>query len=201
MSNRTRVIYYYIERGLINNINGGDAMFEFRGDILESDADIICHQVNCSGVMKAGLAKQIAQRYPMVEKEYMDLTHPCSMPPSNDYKHILLGTIQNVKISDHQYICNIFGQLGYGRQKICYTDYVAFEKALNELGIFCTELYNNKLLEDEKHSIKPSKITVAFPHGIGCGLANGNWTHISALILHFEAKFKNVATVEIWKKM
>ena len=35
-----------------------------RGDILQSDADIIVQQVNCRGVMGAGLAKQIASQYP-----------------------------------------------------------------------------------------------------------------------------------------
>ena len=29
------------------------------GDILHTEADVICHQVNCKGVMGAGLAKQI----------------------------------------------------------------------------------------------------------------------------------------------
>ena len=28
------------------------------GDILHTEADVICHQVNCKGVMGAGLAKQ-----------------------------------------------------------------------------------------------------------------------------------------------
>lgn len=35
-----------------------------RGDILQSDADIIVQQVNCRDVMGAGLAKQIASQYP-----------------------------------------------------------------------------------------------------------------------------------------
>ena len=37
-----------------------------RGDILRSDTDIIVQQVNCQGVMGAGLAKQIASQYPEV---------------------------------------------------------------------------------------------------------------------------------------
>lgn len=40
------------------------------GDILTSTADVICHQVNCKGVMGAGLAKQIKQKYPAVFKLY-----------------------------------------------------------------------------------------------------------------------------------
>ena len=40
------------------------------GNILESDANIICHQVNCQGVMGAGLALQIRKRYPSAFEEY-----------------------------------------------------------------------------------------------------------------------------------
>ena len=39
-------------------------------DIFDSGADIICHQVNCQGVMGSGLAKQIRERYPIVYEEY-----------------------------------------------------------------------------------------------------------------------------------
>ena len=31
------------------------------GNILDSGADIICHQVNCRGVMGSGVAKQIKE--------------------------------------------------------------------------------------------------------------------------------------------
>ena len=37
------------------------------GDILHTEADVICHQVNCKGVMGAGLAKQI--RYQLLSEE------------------------------------------------------------------------------------------------------------------------------------
>ena len=40
------------------------------GNILHSGADIIVQQVNCRGVMGAGLAKQIATRYPDVLAMY-----------------------------------------------------------------------------------------------------------------------------------
>ena len=31
------------------------------GDLLNSEADIICHQVNCQGKMNSGVAKQIRE--------------------------------------------------------------------------------------------------------------------------------------------
>ncbi len=41
-----------------------------KGDLLSTDADIICHQVNLQGVMGGGLALSIANKYPFVEKQY-----------------------------------------------------------------------------------------------------------------------------------
>ncbi|WP_223260709.1 hypothetical protein [Bacillus sp. LNXM65] len=38
------------------------------GNILEASEDIICHQVNCKGVMGAGLAKQIKSKYPNIQR-------------------------------------------------------------------------------------------------------------------------------------
>lgn len=42
------------------------------GDLLKSNCNIICHQVNCQGVMGAGIAKQIRLTYPSVFKAYED---------------------------------------------------------------------------------------------------------------------------------
>ena len=41
-----------------------------KGDLLETNADIICHQVNLQGVMGGGLALSIARKYPNVNKVY-----------------------------------------------------------------------------------------------------------------------------------
>ena len=41
-----------------------------KGDLLTSDAPIICHQVNLQGVMGGGLAYAIARMYPEVDMIY-----------------------------------------------------------------------------------------------------------------------------------
>lgn len=40
------------------------------GNVFDSDADIICHQVNCQGVMGSGVAKEVRERYPEVYYAY-----------------------------------------------------------------------------------------------------------------------------------
>lgn len=41
-----------------------------RGDLLQTNAPLILHQVNLQGVMGGGLAYYIAGKYPSVEREY-----------------------------------------------------------------------------------------------------------------------------------
>ena len=40
------------------------------GNVLDSNADVIIHQVNCQGVMGSGVAKQVKDRYPVVYEMY-----------------------------------------------------------------------------------------------------------------------------------
>lgn len=40
------------------------------GDLFETTAKYICHQVNCKGKMGSGVAKQIRERYPEVYSAY-----------------------------------------------------------------------------------------------------------------------------------
>jgi len=36
------------------------------GDVLKAETKVIAHQVNCKGVMGAGLAKQVKSKFPIV---------------------------------------------------------------------------------------------------------------------------------------
>jgi hypothetical protein len=130
-------------------------------DILTIDKGIICHQVNCQGVMGVGLAFDIKRKYPEVYKKYRQSCNEV------DKSSELLGTNYNVSINDNLIICNMFAQDYYGRDKR-YTDYVAFEECLKILlsSILCHNI--NKL--------------VYFPYKIGCNNAGGDWDIISKLI-------------------
>lgn len=126
-------------------------------DILNVKQGIIVQQVNCRGVMNAGLAKQIRQAYPQVYDSYMKA---CSMYKPNQ----LLGMIQFIRVADDLFICNFFTQLDYGTNKV-QTNYDAFEFALNKLAY------------------KTSPDTpIYIPYKIGCGLAGGDWEIIKELI-------------------
>ena len=143
-------------------------LYEERGDIVNDDKyNIICHQTNCLGVMGAGLAGQIASRWPAVKERDKD----------NCSKRNPLGSILVVRIEQKRFCVNMYGQYDYGRNpNKTYTDYNALQKALNELAARLNK------------SVIPDKWTVCFPKGIGCGLAHGKWMVIRPMIEEFEKK-------------
>ena len=123
-------------------------------DLLTTTADYIVHQVNCQGVMGAGLAYQIRQQYPKLYSIYKSY---CTLYAPTD----LLG-----RVFIHDNVINVFGQLTYGRDKsIVYTDYTALRNAFTRI-----------------HCYLPTNQSLAFPYGFGCGLANGDWNTVLALI-------------------
>lgn len=125
------------------------------GDILESKCNIICHQVNCQGVMGRGLAKQIKDKYPNVFEKYSVY---CKQ------KNVL-GTVLYVYIGNNQYIANLFGQEFYGTNSK-QTDYNALEKCFNQIA----------------KDAKQKKLSVVIPYKIGCNLAGGDWNIVFSLI-------------------
>ena len=56
-----------------------------KGNILNATEDIICQQVNCKGVMGAGLAKQIKEKYPEVFESYSEFYK------INKFNHVKTG--------------------------------------------------------------------------------------------------------------
>lgn len=135
-----------------------------KGNLLDSNCDYICHQVNCQGVMGSGIAKQIRDRWPWVYTSYKAY---CDR--NKDRNESLLGNIWGVKIDrvnrSSQWVVNMFAQDTFGYYNSRFTSYDAFAK--------CLEAMRDRL---------PKGKTIGFPKGIGCGLGGGNWKVISALI-------------------
>jgi O-acetyl-ADP-ribose deacetylase (regulator of RNase III) len=125
-------------------------------DILTATEACICHQVNCAGVMGAGVAKAISGKYPVVKTEYMEFCNS-----NND----LLGKVNEARVNERQVVLNIFGQrsCGSNRNRV-YTEYNALKHAFGAIK----KQYGDKSL--------------AFPYKFGCGLANGNWCTVYGLI-------------------
>lgn len=122
------------------------------GDILDVQPGIICHQVNCQGVMGSGLARQIREQWPQTYLDYRSAFE----------KGLLsLGSVITSEVSPGLYVAHMCGQDRYGRGKV-YTDYPAL------VTCFGAVLASGK--------------QVYIPYGIGCGLAGGDWDIVSAAI-------------------
>ncbi len=129
-------------------------------DLFETDAKFVLHQVNCQGVMGAGIAKVV--RSDIRGADYVDYQHICSF-----YKDKALGHVQIVPSkSTYRYYVNCFAQDKYGRDRR-YTDYEAFRKCLQTFKMFANVSRLDK---------------IAIPYGIGCGLAGGDWNVVYKII-------------------
>lgn len=84
----------------------------------------------------------------------------------DDYKHYVnygkLGDVIYIQVSNHLVVANLLAQQDYGTNGKRYTDYIALEKALKDVYSVSHNMH--------------------IPHGIGCGLAGGNWFTVSDII-------------------
>ena len=126
-------------------------------NILDIKKGIIVHQVNCRGVMGAGLAKQIKRKWPKVFNDYYSF---CRQPAQK-----LIGEVLVTPITSELSVASLFGQDNFGRQKDkVYTSYPAHAGAWNRLGA---------------HAFAKRFMSYVYaPFYIGAGLANGDWKEI-----------------------
>lgn len=126
------------------------------GDILNATENIICHQVNCMGVMGGGVALQLAKAYPEMYRGYKE---DCGLQGGR-----LLGQVTLYRLAQFRYIANLFGQysLGSGVQ----TNYGALGNAMLIV----------------KNFSKKAEYSVTAPYLIGCGLAGGDWNLVYPML-------------------
>lgn len=147
------------------------------GNLLDSGCDIICHQVNCKGVMGSGLAKQVKEKFPEVYNCYLQ---SCSKKaPSQLLGHVDIVVICNKKPFG---VANLYAQDGYGTDKQ-YTDYKALESCLNQVKL-CADCHTESC-------------RIGLPYKLGCGLAGGNWEIVYNIINKVFEQSKH--QVEIWR--
>ena len=145
---------------------------EVYGNVLSGKYHWILHQVNCKGVMGAGIAKQIRDRYPFVYQDYLKALK---------YEHAGLG---HIVVSREQgvnglEIISMFAQENFGYSGR-YTDYDAFKKCLDLVADHVNQ-WSYKYHENFK---------VGIPYKIGCGLAGGDWEKVKKMIKEFSGKCK-----------
>lgn len=152
-------------------------ILEIQGDLLETDCKLICHGVNCQGVMGSGVAEALATRFKGLKSAYMshcDLLFGSGGSPSD-----LLGSVYIVQIEeDGPFIANCFTQQNYGSGHQVYVNYDALHHCVSAL-----------VMEMAAMGIKE----LAIPR-IGCGLAGGNWERVKSI---FEVYFNETSDLTL----
>lgn len=144
------------------------AVFYLNGNLLNTNCDYICHQVNCQGKMNSGIAKSIRKKWPKVYENYMAKCNAMGLYGN----HFMLGDIQIVGLWEdfyatvkHQSIINMFAQNNYGYDGRKYTSYDAFWQCLKSIS-----------------ATVPKGATIAFPDHVGCCRGGANWEVIKKMI-------------------
>lgn len=143
------------------------------GDITKVNTKYIVHQCNCVTIRSKNLAKTVFDAFP-----YADCY---SIRKQNDVP----GTIKifgNGKTE--RYVINLFGQFYPGKaidRKDCKS---------NRLKWFHQGLFEISKIENLE--------SIAFPKGIGCGAAAGNWKDYLELIEKFEKYVNDKFDVKVY---
>ena len=137
-----------------------------KGDLLEAPEQIILQACNSLGVMGAGVAKLIREKWPKAYQDYRDSYDSYGLP---------LGSIVSSKQPDGKIILNAITQDTIGRTGV-HVSYWAIANVMYQLD----------------QNVTVQKVgSVAMP-AIGSGLAGGDWPVIEAIIENTAKNFQPV---------
>ena len=164
------------------------------GNLFDSKANFIVHQVNCQGVMGSGVALQVKERYPHVFTEYLKYLKLykkkkisplgfAQFVPVDVWALSMVNTLSADGIiaydTNYQYIVNLFGQDTYGTG--LHTDLPALKRAMKTIAQIA----------------KSIGATVAMPYRIASCRGGASWHTVYEII---EEVFDHSGVdVEIWK--
>lgn len=140
-----------------------------KGNLLDCDANIICHCCNCQNVMGAGVAAQIAKKYP----EAVEADNKTGRGDMTK-----LGSLSIAQTKDKKFVVNLYGQYSMGTRER-HLNYEAFYNAICLLRDKMDALYADPA---KIKKLKLKKIVVGFPYGCGCGLAGGSWIIVHTML-------------------
>lgn len=142
-----------------------------KGDLLDSNCDYIAQQVNLQGFMGGGLARQIAKKYPNVEKIYEDFAKSNTDLPAN--------YVEAQENENEPIVVN------------CFTQDENYNTVIDWL-----EQCFTKLKEEIYNYGVPVCIGILYKYG--CGIARGNWADVEKV---FKKLFEKDELIElqIWE--
>ena len=149
-------------------------------DLLESDAPVIIHQVNCCKGFGSGVAKAIKDKWPIVAEKHRlacNINEGQNKPTSD-----MLGLIQPVSVGTGKVVINLFSQDKFGYDGAKYTSYDALDTCLKKVKDYCIEHNFSK---------------IAMPYNMSSVRGGADWGVVQALV---NAAFRSTdVLVEICK--
>lgn len=139
-----------------------------RKNITEVTKGIICHGVNCQGVMGSGVAKAIKEKWPIVYDSFKSMGKGAE----------LLGQCHILTIDEELYIANCYSQEYYGRDGKRYACLSAVESSLRPVFLWASTL----------------GLVIHSPM-IGCGLGGLKWDDVSKIFEKLEKEYTYDAVV------
>jgi O-acetyl-ADP-ribose deacetylase (regulator of RNase III) len=145
------------------------------GDLVESDQILLAHGCNTKGRYSAGIAGTIRERMPFAYNAYRLAfeDHKADFKLGSVIVAIDIGNSIRPRI-----VANMLIQEDYGRDpEQVYVDYDAINMAMHKLNEFVLATQDGGFDVSEIGPITE----VGFPL-LGCGLGNGKWPVVSAII-------------------
>lgn len=159
----------------------------FDGDLLKSGCDIICHQVNEYGVMGAGIAKQIKDKYPKAFDDYTNAIKEAASKCKN------LPFIALSKQPDGIVVANMFTQRN-GKTDLELLRNAVFLLSMQIYDLFITKLKFN----DMTGAFFDRPFRVGIPYKYGCGIAKGDCGEVRKIWADAFGEMANI-DLEMWK--
>lgn len=158
-----------------------------QGNLLQAKADYIVQQCNCLTVKSRGLSKQIADTFPFAD------VYAKRRPQGRRNLAIAEDRSHPGTIEITQHVVALYAQWRPGNT------HSPFWKRYPESDPVETreqrELWFQECLGELEESCKGQQVSIAFPHGIGCGLAGGNWNHYLKFIEDFSARNDHIEVI------
>lgn len=127
-----------------------------KGDLFDTDADIIAHGCNCRGGYGSGVAGIMAKKYPKARHYYLD---------KFEEEGWQLGDVQFVRQWNDKIIANCATQDAYYPRDRRHADYDAIRLCMMKVKDYAMD----------------KGLTIAAPK-IGAGLAGGDWDVIEKIM-------------------
>jgi len=161
---------------------------QIKGDLIDCDADVIVQQCNCITRKHQGLTTAIATRLG-VDPYKTRTPHKSRTGPSPTIADLessdAPGTVSIYQVPGKaQSVACLFAQYAPGSARKTYPFYERIKKERGVVETYATrKQWFSECLEilTEKLGAE-SRLAIAFPYGIGCGLAGGSWSEYYEMI-------------------